>query len=209
MVATYPDFFEMFKECFDYNQKLNWDVRNAVDMGGMFEHCWSFNMPLTWNTQNVTCMCDMFRSCASFNARLDFDTSRVVCLCRMFSECTEFDQRIEFNLHLSDVEDMFLDAVNFKNGSVRPTFTTSLLYPPPVKETLFKCINEVGNFIPAAVQLTKQLQVNYRNLKTLGYGQNESYLPDMPWKEDDATYAKRLETQTEEWRCRKKLKIAQ
>jgi len=198
----------MFAECREFNQALDWNVGNVVSTKRMFQHCWNFNMPLTWNTRSLTCMCKMFKCCFLFNARLNFDTSRVICMRSMFSACNVFNQRIDFDMHLADCAKMFEDCIAYTNGSVKPAFTTSLKFPCPVKETLFMCNYEEGEFIPAAAQLTKQLTVNYRRAQTLGYGENEAYSPDLPWKEDDSMYAKRLVTRTLDWHARKKLKIA-
>ena len=78
----------LFGEAISFNEPLNWDTKNVINMSYMFYNAISFNQPLNFNTENVNKMSHMFQLAKSFNQSLNFTSTKNVTDMRcMFLKC--------------------------------------------------------------------------------------------------------------------------
>ena len=82
----------MFEGCKSFNQPLDFNTSNVINMGSMFDGCRNFNQSLDFDTSNVINMESMFEGCKSFNQPLDFDTSNVTNMESMFDGADKYKQ---------------------------------------------------------------------------------------------------------------------
>ena len=114
-----------------FNNSLNnWDVSNAINMGGMFYSygTLTFNEPLNkWNTSKVTNMAQMFANIKQFNQNISsWNTSAVTTMSQMFYGAQSFNQSLnswDFSL-VTDMSGMFESSPAFNNGGVPLTWNT-------------------------------------------------------------------------------------
>lgn len=91
------DFSWMFCNCYNFNQALNFNTKNAKDMSGMFFKCYCFNQALNFDTSNVTDMASMFCVCHSLNKPIKFNTKNVESMAYMFFHCKKFNKPLSFD----------------------------------------------------------------------------------------------------------------
>ena len=74
MVEDFAGLFARTK----FNEKLDWDTHNALDMSAMFKDSVNFNQPLNWDTSKVGGMMETFMGAYSFDQELaSWDVAKV------------------------------------------------------------------------------------------------------------------------------------
>jgi hypothetical protein len=84
-------------EAINFNQPLNFDTSNVIDMSCMFIGASKFNQPLYFDTSNVTDMGWMFRCATKYIHPLYFDTSNVIDMSCMFNDIKHQPLKLNYN----------------------------------------------------------------------------------------------------------------
>jgi hypothetical protein len=65
----------MFKNNKSFNEKLEWDTSQVVDMNNMFKNAISFNQSVeNWNITKVINMKSMFKNASKFEQNISWET---------------------------------------------------------------------------------------------------------------------------------------
>ena len=91
----------------------NPDTSSATTVSGMFKDCANFNSKVNINTSNAITGSYMFKGCGKFNQPISFNTSKFSSMYQMFSSAVDFDQDLSgLDIHLVTNMGLFLYGVN-------------------------------------------------------------------------------------------------
>ncbi len=154
-VINMRDMFS-FAEAFD--QPVDFDTSNVTNMSCMFFETKSFNQSLNFNTSNVTDMSHMFYCAESFNESLEFDTANVTSMRGMFWGTKVFNQPLDFNTSsVTDMSRMFIYSEAYNQPL---NFDTSSVTNMDSMFSIAKAFNQPLNFDTRNVQSMDQMFYN-------------------------------------------------
>jgi len=99
------------------NERLSWNMSNAINVHGMFIKCTEFigDGLETWDTSKVQDFSYMFADASAFNRNLSWSTRSAITMENMFAFATSFEGNGLRNFDVSNVENLagFVDSSGF------------------------------------------------------------------------------------------------
>jgi len=76
----------MFQNATNFNQPLQFNTSNVINMSYMFNNATNFNQPLNFDTSKLTNMIYMFENAINFNHSIYFQSNNKINYRRIFDE---------------------------------------------------------------------------------------------------------------------------